>query len=355
MLSALMPGSASTQGATTDAIFFTLLGLSAVIILLVLTLVITFAIRYRRGSKADRGPLPAIISRQFELGWTATTLFAFLFLFWWAGSSELSALIPPKDALEVHVVAKQWMWKTQHANGAREINELHAPVGVPVRLVMTSQDVIHSFFIPAFRIKKDVLPGRYTDTWFEADKVGVYHLFCAEFCGTDHSRMLGRIVIMTPEDYAQWLTSQPEGDDLAREGAALFTARGCSGCHAPSSPVHAPKLVGLYGRAVALSDGRTVTADEAYIRDSILLPRRDIVAGYDPIMPSFAGILSDGEIQSLIAYIRSLASPPERSVQPGGAWSGSLVPGTPSERSPAMTPGNAVNRQPPGEFDGGKP
>ncbi len=355
MLAALMPSAASTQATETDTIFFVLLGLATAIILLVLALVITFAIRYRRGSSANRGALPSIISREFEVGWTATTLFVFLFLFWWAGSSQLSALVPPKDALEIHVVAKQWMWKTQHANGAREINELHAPVGVPVRLIMTSQDVIHSFFMPAFRIKKDVLPGRYTETWFEADKTGVYHLFCAEFCGTDHARMLGRIVIMTPEDYARWLTAQPEGDDLAHEGAALFVSRGCSGCHAPSSQVHAPDLTGIYGRSVQLADGRTVTADEAYVRDSILQPRRDIVVGYDPIMPSFAGLLSDGEIQSLVAYIRSLAAPSGQGARPSVAPSGSLVPGAPSERSPAMTPGNAVERQPPDGSKGAAP
>ncbi|MGO4572632.1 cytochrome c oxidase subunit II [Microvirga sp. 2TAF3] len=336
MFSSLMPDVASTQAAKTDTLFFALLGLSSAIILLVLVLVATFAIRYRRGSRANRGSLPPILSREFEIGWTATTLFVFLFLFWWAGSSQLSALAPPKDAIEIHVVAKQWMWKTQHSNGAREINELHAPLGVPVRLIMTSQDAIHSFFMPAFRIKKDVLPGRYTETWFEASKLGVFHLFCAEFCGTDHSRMLGRIVIMTPEDYARWLTAQPEGDDLAHEGAALFATRGCSGCHAPSSPVHAPNLAGLYGRTVQLADGRTVTADDAYIRDSILQPGRDVVAGYEAIMPSFASILSDGEIQSLVAYIRSLAT--------GQAG-----------RGPALAPGNAIEGRPSGESDGAKP
>jgi len=338
MLGALMPESASTQAAETDTIFFILLALAVAIILLVLTLVITFAIRFRRGSGARRGELPAVISREFEVGWTAATLFIGLFLFWWAASAQLSAVVPPKDALEVHVVAKQWMWQTQHANGAREINELHVPVGVPVRLVMTSQDVIHSFFVPAFRMKKDVLPGRYTETWFQATKLGVFHLLCTEFCGTDHSRMIGRIVVLPQEEYARWLSMQPEGDDLAHQGEQVFLARGCAGCHAPSSRVHAPNLAGLYRRIVQLSDGRTVTADEAYLRDSILLPKRDVAAGFDPIMPSFAGILSEGEIQSLVAYIRSLGTGPEYDLtyrQTGN----SLVPGSPPERSPAMTPG----------------
>lgn len=347
MLSSLIPSAASTQAARTDTIFFVLLGLAVAIILLVLVVVITFAIRYRRGSKADRGELPEVIGREFEVGWTAATLFIFLFLFWWAGSAELSALVPPKGAIEVHVVAKQWMWKAQHPNGAREINELHVPIHVPVRLVLSSEDVIHSFFVPAFRMKKDVVPGRITETWFEATKTGAFHLLCAEFCGTDHSRMIGRIVVMEPEAYARWLSAQPEGDDLAHEGAALFVARGCSGCHAPSSNVHAPRLAGLYGGEVQLADGRRVTADDAYIRDSILQPKRDVAAGYEPIMPSFAGLLSDGEIQSLTAYIRSLSAPRSQTDLPSSATRDSLVPGTPAERSPAMTPGAALNRPSP--------
>ena len=232
MLSFLMPESASAQAVRTDDIYYLLLGISAVIILVVLVLVIGFAIRYRRGSKAKRGAMPAFFSREFEIGWTSATLILALFLFWWAASSQLSALVAPKDALEIHVVAKQWMWKTQHPNGASEINELHAPIDTPVRLVMTSQDVIHSFFVPAFRMKQDVVPGRYTETWFNATKLGVFHLFCAEYCGTDHSRMTGQIVVMSKEDYGRWLSAQPQGDNLANEGAAIFEARGCSGCHA---------------------------------------------------------------------------------------------------------------------------
>src|SRR3954469_539192 len=287
--------------------------------------------------------MPSLVSREFEIGWTAATLFIFLFLFWWAGSAQLSGLVAPKDALEIHVVAKQWMWQAQDAHGAREINELHIPVGVPVRFVMTSQDVIHSFFMPAFRMKKDVLPGRTTETWVEANKTGVFHLFCAEFCGTDHSRMIGRIVVMPQDAYGRWLSAQPEGDDLAHQGARLFVARGCAGCHAPSSKVHAPNLAGLYGRTVQLASGDTVVADDAYIRDAILQPKRDIAAGYEPIMPSFSGILSDGEVQSLVAYVRSLGSGPEGDGT-DRETSKSLVPGAPPERSPAMTPGAALSR-----------
>jgi cytochrome c oxidase subunit 2 len=295
-----------------DHIFYGLLILSGLTMLVVFALIITLAIRYRRGSGAKRGPLPEIVSREFEIGWTVATLFLFAFLFWWAASADLSSLAAPPGALEIHVVAKQWMWKTQHPNGAREIDALHIPVDKPVRLVMTSQDVIHSFFVPAFRVKQDVVPGREAEIWFQATKTGVFPLLCAEYCGTDHSMMRGRIIVMRQEDYADWLTKQPEGDDLAHVGAQLFVARGCSGCHADASKVHAPKLAGLYGRSVQLSDGRQVTADDGYIRDSILQPKRDITAGFEPIMPSYAGLLDDGEIQSLTAYIRSLASRTEK-------------------------------------------
>jgi len=304
-VSGLFPISASTEALKVDTLFYILLALAGFITLLVFGLVLLFAIRYRRGSKASRADMPDLLSREMEIGWTLATLFLFLFVFWWAGSADLSALVPPKGAIDVHVLAKQWMWKVEHSNGAREINELHVPINQPVRLIMQSQDVIHSFFVPAFRMKQDVVPGRDNQTWFQATKLGTFHLLCAEYCGTDHSAMRGRIVVMRPEEYAAWLTRQPEGDDLAHQGAALFVSRGCSGCHAGSSNVHAPKLAGIYGRSVQLSDGRTIVADEAYIRDSILQPKRDIVAGYEPIMPSYAGILDDGEVQSLIAYIRA--------------------------------------------------
>jgi cytochrome c oxidase subunit 2 len=295
-----------------DQIFYGLLALSALTLLLVFALVVVLAVRYRRGSTASRGPLPEIVNREFEIGWTLITLFLFLFLFWWAASSDLRSLAAPADALEIHVVAKQWMWKTQHPNGAREIDALHIPIDKPVRLLMTSQDVIHSFFVPAFRVKQDVLPGRDIEIWFRPTMTGVFPLLCAEYCGTDHSMMRGRIVVMRQQDYAEWLTQQPEGDDLAHEGARLFVARGCSGCHAQSSSVRAPKLGGLYGRTVQLSDGRQIKADDGYIRDSMLQPKRDIVAGFEPIMPSYAGLLDDGEVQSLTAYIRSLTAQTEK-------------------------------------------
>ena len=310
-MSGLLPIAASTEADKVDLIFYSLLALAGLITLLVFGLILFFAVRYRRGSKASRAKMPEFLSKEVEIGWTLATLLAFLFVFWWASSADLSALVPPKGALDVHVLAKQWMWKVEHSNGAREINELHVPIDRPVRLLMQSQDVIHSFFVPAFRIKQDVVPGRENQTWFQATKLGTFHLLCAEYCGTDHSVMRGRVVVMRPEDYSTWLVTQPEGDDLAHQGAALFVSSGCSGCHAASSKVHAPKLSGLYGRTVQLSDGRSVVADDAYIRDSILQPKRDIVVGYEAIMPSYSGILDDGDIQSLIAYIRAQRGAPE--------------------------------------------
>ncbi len=302
----LFPGEASTQAVHTDRIFMWLMLIAIVVVVLVFGLIVTFAYRYRNGSRAPRGELPAWMQRDFEIGWTAATLFLFLFLAWFTAASSLGSLAPNKGAMQIHVVAKQWMWKTQHPNGAREINALHVPIDTPVTLVMTSQDVIHSLFVPQFRVKQDVLPGRYTQTWFEATKTGTYHLLCTQLCGTEHARMVGEVVAMTPDDYAKWSAAQPQADDIAKEGEGLFRSLGCSGCHALGSTVHAPALVGLYGKPVHLSDGRTVNADDAYLRDSILQPGRDIVDGYPNIMPSFSGLVGDEEILALTAYIRSL-------------------------------------------------
>ncbi|WP_245300010.1 cytochrome c oxidase subunit II [Methylocystis bryophila] len=281
--------------------------ISAIVVVGIFAVIVGFSFHFRKGSDAVRDPLPERFRDEIEIGWTTATAFAFLFIFWFAASTQLHHIVPPRKAFEIHVLAKQWMWKSQHPNGVREINELHVPIGQPVQLIMTSEDVIHSLFLPALRLKQDVLPGRYTYLWFTADKPGVYHLMCAEYCGTGHSRMVGRLVLMTPEDYSRWSSSQPGAEDLAKEGELLFSSLGCSGCHAQTSSVHAPNLRGVYSHPVQLSDGRVVTADEAYLRDSILLPDKDVVAGYEPIMPSFRGIASEAQIIKLIAFIKSLS------------------------------------------------
>ncbi|HWL80625.1 MAG TPA: cytochrome c oxidase subunit II [Roseomonas sp.] len=303
---AFWPPAASAIATRVDAIVIALLVISSAIVLLVGGLILGFSIRYRRGSDAKRGQLPEFIQKEVEVGWTAGTLFLALFLFGWASITVLTAEKPKADALEIHVEARQWMWKARHPNGAREINTLHLPLGEPVRLLMQSQDVIHSFFVPAFREKQDVLPGRITQLSLTPTQEGEFPLLCAEYCGTLHSRMGGKVVVMKPEDYIRWRAAQPQEDDQSKEGEALFRTVGCSGCHAPASPVHAPDLAGVYGRLVNLADGRTVRADEAYLRDSILQPRRDVVAGYAPIMPTFAGILREDELQKILAYLMSL-------------------------------------------------
>ena len=301
----MTPVEASVLAPRVDAIFWMLVGLSTAIMALVGGLVLLFAIRYRRGSAAPRGAVPEGVSREVEIGWTVATVFAFLFLFWFAAAAETGHFEVPKYAMEIHVVAKQWMWKIEHPNGAREINALHVPVGVPVRLVMTSQDVIHDFFVPAFRMKRDVLPGRYVETWFQATKVGTFHLFCAEYCGTDHARMIGGIVVQTPADYARWSAAQPQGDTLADQGRMLFDRLGCSGCHGASARVRAPSLAGVYGRQVPIEGGGFVTADEGYLRDSILLPQKRVVAGYAPVMPAYEGVASEDDVIRLVAYLKS--------------------------------------------------
>jgi cytochrome c oxidase subunit II len=303
---------ASAYAESVDHLFWLLTVISGLIIGLVSLLMIIFLARYRRGSHAPRGELPAWMQHEIEIGWTLATVLLFLFIFWWADTRELSALTPPAGAMEIHVIAKQWMWRFQHPSGAREIDELHMPVDTAIRLAMTSEDVIHDLYLPALRLKQDILPDRYTYLWFTATRTGVFHLTCAEYCGTNHSVMAGRLVIVSPQDYARWTSAQPEGDDLAHQGAALFQSLGCSGCHTPGSSVHAPDLHGVYGHLVHLSDGRTVKADEAYLRDSILLPNKDIVAGYAPIMPSFAGAASEEQLVALLAYLKSLSPDADR-------------------------------------------
>jgi cytochrome c oxidase subunit 2 len=282
--------------------------------ILLATLVVVFSIRYRRGSHADRSNAPNG-KIGLEIGWTVTPLLIFIAIFAWSTWDYVKTTRTAADALPVYVVAKQWMWKLQQRDGRREINELHVPLGQPVRLVMTSQDVIHSFYVPAFRLKQDVVPGRYTTLSFTATRLGEFHLFCAEYCGSDHSAMLGRIVVMTPADFSRWLAAGKDEPGLAQHGFALYRSHACSGCHEAGSTVHAPSLDGLLGRRVHLQDGRDLVADENYVRDSILLPLKDVVVGFDPVMPSFAGQLDEEEIEAIVAYIRSTG---EASAAPGG-------------------------------------
>lgn len=296
---------ASAHATDVDRLFAAVTALVLVLSAPVFVLTIAFAVKYRRGRAVERRPAP---NRKIwlEVSWAAIPFVLLIGFYIRATDLFVDLYEPPAGALEIDVVAKQWMWKFQHPEGQAEINQLHVPAGQAVTLTMASQDVIHSLFIPALRIKQDVVPGRYTHMWFKADEPGTYQLTCAEFCGTDHSVMGGHFIVMTPEDYAGWLRQNGTDLSLAAQGAELFRAKGCSGCHGASATVHAPKLEGLFGGTVPLQDGRLVTADAAYIRDSILLPQADIAAGYPPIMPTFQNVLNEEEVQKLVAYIESL-------------------------------------------------
>jgi len=300
----LFPTEASSIAPSTDHLFLSLVGLAGLMALILTVLAVVFCVRYRRGSTADRSNAPDH-ANGLEWTWTIAPLLAFIGLFLWGAYDYAALTRPPDGAQPIYVVAKQWVWTLQHANGIQEKDELHVPAGQAVRLLMTSQDVIHSFYVPAFRIKQDVVPGRYTAIWFKATRPGTYHLLCAEFCGTDHASMAGGIVVMPPEQYRQWLAQGKGGGDLARRGYELFREHGCAGCHDARSSVHAPGLDNLFGRRVFTQDGRVVIADENYIRDSIVEPGKDVVAGYAPVMPSFAGQFSESDLMALVQYLRS--------------------------------------------------
>ena len=301
------PRTAAVNGVVVNNLYIAELGVCGLIMAMVVGMMLTFCVRYRAGSTASRSDRVKK-TWHWEIGWTTATFVMFLVLFVWGASVYIWLFKSPPGDIEIYVVAKQWMWKLQHPGGQREIDALHIPVDKTIRLVMASQDVIHSFFIPAFRIKHDVVPGTYETIWFKATKTGTYTLECAQYCGTQHATMKGEVVVMTPADYARWLTEQGVNQSLAQQGEALFRQHGCSGCHGANSTVHAPDLVGLYGSLVHLQDGSTVRADERYIRDSILMPKSQIVVGYPPIMPDFSGQLSEDELLKLVAYIQSLGS-----------------------------------------------
>ncbi|MDQ6625941.1 MAG: cytochrome c oxidase subunit II [Verrucomicrobiota bacterium] len=305
LLHTIFPYEASNLAPQVDHIYIALLLLCGAVAFLVCAAISFFCIRYRRGSKADRTPMQ-MSQRKFELTWTIVPFFVFLGIFFWAAEVFFGMSRPPANATEIYVVGKQWMWKIQHPDGRREINELHIPVGQPVKLIMASEDVIHDLFIPDFRTKQDVVPGRYTTEWFTPTRPGKYHLFCSQYCGTDHSRMVGWVYVMEPAEHARWLAQQPAPDSLVAIGERNFHTRGCSGCHAPNAAIRAPLLDGIYGKKIPLSDSTLVTADDQYLRDSILLPNKQIAAGYEAIMPTFQGQISEEELNAIIAYLKSL-------------------------------------------------
>jgi cytochrome c oxidase subunit 2 len=306
----LFPMRASEMARDIDLLFFVMLGVLVFFSTLIAALVVYFMVRYRRRSPAQVGTEIHGNTLPLETAWIIIPLIIALTTFAWGARIYFAAARPPSDALQFYVIGKQWMWKVEHPSGKREINELHVPRGEAIKLKMTSEDVIHSFFIPAMRVKTDVIPGRYTTLWFRPDTVGTYHLFCAQYCGAEHSRMVGRVIVMEPTEYELWIGGKGTGSESAGStGEDLFESKACNTCHRPDTTARAPLLWGLFGKTVALQDGSKVTADETYIRESILNPAAKVVAGYQPIMPTFRGQLSEEEIIQLIRYVQSLKAP----------------------------------------------
>jgi cytochrome c oxidase subunit 2 len=301
----LLPETASSVAGQIDAIYWVLVSVSLFFGLLIVVGLVYSAVRYRKGSKASRaGALNDNLV--LELSWSIIPLTIAMTIFTWSSKVFIDMHVAPPNAMEVYVVGKQWMWKIQHPEGNKEINELHVPVGKPVKLIMTSQDVIHSFYVPAFRMKQDVLPGRYTTEWFEATKTGEYHLFCAEYCGTSHSGMVGKVVVMEEPEYENWLSGKRSGDMMAGTGEKLFSQFGCQTCHRQDSGQRGPALDGLWGSIVTLSNGEKLSADADYVRESILNPGAKIVKGYQLLMPTYKTQLTPEQVNELVEYVKQL-------------------------------------------------
>jgi cytochrome c oxidase subunit 2 len=302
----LFPAQASIFAANVDQLFWFFMIVCGLAGTITAFLVLAFAIRYRRGAKRyQRTPHHSLA---LEIGWSLPVGVVVIALFAWGAKLFVSMYSIPDDATEVYVTGKQWMWKIQHPNGKREINELHVPVNTDVVLNITSEDVIHSFFVPAFRIKRDAVPGRYNRLWFNATKTGDFHLFCAEYCGTDHSRMIGTVHVQTQQEHQEWLRSGEEAlVAMADRGALLYSRYACGSCHDSSENQRGPSLAEIYGTKRELAGGGAVVVDEDYLRESIVYPNAKVTAGYAPVMPTFKNQLDEQELSELIAYIKSLS------------------------------------------------
>ncbi len=301
------PEQASEQAANVDALYFFLVAVSAFFSALIAILICVFAAKFHRRHDAEVGE--AIHgSLALELMWTFIPLGITMVMFVWGAATFFHMTRPPKNAMEIYVVGKQWMWKLEHMDGAREINELHVPIGRPVKLIMGSEDVIHSFFIPSFRAKADVVPGRYNTMWFTPSKAGRYHIFCTQYCGTKHSNMIGWVTVMDPADYQAWLATNLPGGTMAENGARLFADLSCNTCHLDAGQQgRGPSLRNIYGQKVLLQRLETAVADDAYLRESIVNPQAKIVAGFQPLMPTYQGLVSEEQLLQLIAYVKSLS------------------------------------------------
>jgi cytochrome c oxidase subunit II len=291
-----------------DALYFFLLAVAVFFSVLIAGLIVYYAVKFRRRAP-DQVGAQVVGGTALEITWTVVPLMLTMTIFVWGASVYYAMARPPDETLNIYVVGKQWMWKFQHLDGQREIDELHVPVGRNVKLIMTSEDVIHDFFVPAFRTKADVVPGRYVNLWFNATKPGRYRLECAEYCGTRHSGMTGDVIVMEPSEYQTWLSGGTSEGSLASAGAKLFQDLACNTCHRPDAQGRGPVLDGLFGKTVQLQNGNTVTVDEAYVRESILHPTAQVASGFQPIMPTFQGLVTEEQLLELVEYVKSLKAP----------------------------------------------
>jgi cytochrome c oxidase subunit 2 len=313
----LFPPQASTFAANVDALYIFIVATSAFFALAVCVAVVVFGLLYRRRHDGEvgariEGNLP------LELLWSIIPTMIAMVMFGWGATAYFQMRTPPEEALQLYAVGKQWMWKFQHLEGQREINELHIPAGRPIRITITSEDVIHSLFFPAFRTKMDAIPGRYTQLWFEATQTGTYHIFCTEYCGTNHSGMIGSVVVMEPAAYQAWLAGGTTEGTLAERGERLFSELACNTCHLDSGKGRGPSLQSIVGRPVELADGSSVMVDEGYLRESIINSQAKIVRGYQPLMPAFQGLVSEDNLVALVEYVKTL-SPTATTTAPAAA------------------------------------
>jgi len=326
----LFPEQASSLAADVDALYFFIVAVTAFFGILVTVVVLAFAVKYQ-----TKDPL-AVGARihgsiPLELAWSIIPFVITLVIFFWSADIFFQLQRPPDQALEIYATGKRWMWKFQHLNGQNEINELHVPVGRPVKITFTSEDVLHSMFFPAFRVKADAIPGRYSSVWFEATDVGEHHLFCAEYCGTKHSGMVGKVVVMEPTAYQAWLSGNSAGESVAARGERLFGDLACNTCHLTDGRGRGPSLVNKFGAVEALASGGTAPIDEAYVRESILIPQAKIVAGYQALMPTFQGLVSEENVMALVEYVKSLRVS-RVATAPEGAHAESTVPAAEENR-----------------------
>jgi cytochrome c oxidase subunit 2 len=290
---------------TVDNLYFFILGVTAFFALLVVILVIYFAVKYRDDTGLKVGA-PITGSIPLEIGWSLVPFFVAMAIFVWSTVVFFQIVRAPDQTLELYATGKRWMWRIQHVTGHREINQIHVPVGRPIKVTFTSEDVLHDLYIPAFRVKADAIPGRYSSIWFTPTKTGEYHLFCAEYCGTRHSGMIGTVYVMEPDDYQAWLAGGGLTGSMSARGEQLFEQLACNTCHLADGTGRGPSLGGVFGSQVKLENGQTVLANESYIRESILTPQMKLVQGYGPIMPTFQGLVNEEGLASLIEYVKSL-------------------------------------------------